>query len=280
MKVTILCGHPGMSSASSSDDDELPVVVAELGKGTYGRVVRATFRGVEFAIKIESPNAKSPQLHREYRMLRFLKHCPHVPQVFRLWEPPSGELWMAMALLGTDLEAYRPSVDRVVSEIAPTFIRTLRSVHDAGILHRDIKPANMMRGCKGASLWLVDFGLAKRYVRDDGTHIPFRRDKSITGTPRFLSLHAHAGCESARRDDMISLGYAIVLLAKGKLPWSKVEGDTIARRVHNMAKIKRTTSVETLCAGLPPAFRFYFTSINTLAFDERPDYELLLSYFH
>lgn len=268
------------SSSSSADDDELPVIVAELGKGTYGRVVRATFRGVEFAIKIEAPDAKVPQLRFEYRVLRYLKRCSHVPQVFRLWEPESGEVWMAMALLGKNLDAEKPSVDRVANEIAPTFIRALRSVHDAGILHRDVKPANMMRGRKGASLWLVDFGLAKRYVRDDGTHIPFRRGKQITGTPRFLSLHAHAGCESARRDDMISLGYALVLLAKGKLPWSKVEGGTIARRVHNMAKIKRTTSAEALCAGLPPAFRFYFTSINTLAFDERPDYELLLSYFN
>jgi hypothetical protein len=39
------------------------------------------------------------------------------------------------------------------------------------------------------------------------------------GTPDFSSLYSLQGYETSRKDDLESLSYLLVLLAKGTLPW-------------------------------------------------------------
>lgn len=44
-------------------------------------------------------------------------------------------------------------------------------------------------------VYLIDLGLAKRYVDRLGKHIPYKENKSLTGTVRYASINAHVGIE-------------------------------------------------------------------------------------
>lgn len=49
-------------------------------------------------------------------------------------------------------------------------------------------------GRKGNLVYVIDFGLAKKY-RDARTHqhIPYRENKNLTGTARYASINTHLG---------------------------------------------------------------------------------------
>lgn len=100
-------------------------------------------------------------------------------------------------------------------------ISRVEFVHSKNFLHRDIKPDNFLMGLgkRASMLFLIDFGLAKRFITRDGLHIPFKDKKNLTGTARYASINTHLGLEQSRRDDMESVGYVLVYLLKGSLPW-------------------------------------------------------------
>ena len=75
-------------------------------------------------------------------------------------------------------------------------------------------------GNNNSILHVVDMSLAKRYY-DPVTkeHLPYRNDKSLTGTARYASVHAHLGEELSRRDDFEAIGYVLIYFYTGYLPW-------------------------------------------------------------
>ena len=73
----------------------------------------------------------------------------------------------------------------------PTFpplllqISRIEFIHSKNFIHRDVKPDNFLMGLgkKGNLVYVIDFGLAKKY-RDARTHqhILYRENKNLTGT--------------------------------------------------------------------------------------------------
>ena len=52
-------------------------------------------------------------------------------------------------------------------------------IHQKSFLHRDLKPDNFLMGLgrNDSKVYLIDFGLAKRYLSREGQHIPYKDHK-------------------------------------------------------------------------------------------------------
>ena len=102
-------------------------------------------------------------------------------------------------------------------------VMRLEYLHSKNFVHRDMKPENILigQGKKSSTFYLIDFGLTKRYLcPKTGVHIPFKEQKGIIGTTKYLSLSGHKGNEHSRRDDLESLGIILLyFMRRGHLPW-------------------------------------------------------------
>ena len=84
----------------------------------------------------------------------------------------------------------------------------------------------------------------------------------------------------SRRDDMESLGYLMLYLLRGSLPWQNITATTNERKLELILKMKETISTLDLCDGLPKEFIAYFNHIRSLQFGDKPRYSYLRRIFN
>lgn len=126
-------------------------------------------------------------------------------------------------------------------------------------------------------LYLIDFGLSKRYY--DRKHVQLKQKLSLTGTARYASLNAHRGTEQSRRDDLEAIGHMLIYFLRGSLPWSGLEARSKQEKYRKIKEKKESTQLSELCAGYPEAFEQYLKYCRELGFKERPDYAMLRRQF-
>lgn len=125
-------------------------------------------------------------------------------------------------------------------------------------MHRDIKPENFLlgRADKMDLVHVIDFGLSKRYC-DAKTHehIPYKDNKSLTGTARYASINAHRGIEQSRRDDLEAIGHMLFYFLRGNLPWQGLPAKTKDEKYRKIKEKKIETQIDTLCSGFSGGVR-------------------------
>jgi len=260
----------------------------KLGAGSFGDIYFAvnTETGEEFAAKFESVKSKHPMLMYEAKLVKLLQGAPGIAAVHYCNIEGDYNV-MVMDLLGPSLEdlfngCQRKFSLKTVLMIGDQMLYRIENLHSKSFIHRDIKPDNFLigKGSKSNIVYLIDFGLAKKY-RDPKTqaHIPYRDKKSLTGTARYASINTHMGVEQSRRDDLEAIGYVLMYFNRGVLPWQGVQAKTKEEKYQKIMTSKRTTSIETLCRGFPSVFASYLNYCRALRFEDRPDYTYLRRLF-
>lgn len=131
-----------------------------------------------------------------------------------------GWLYLAMEYLeGIDLQR---SVDRggpLSVELACDIVRqtasALHHAHARGLVHRDVKPSNLFLAAPGATVKLLDLGLAQ--FIDAGAAIV---DDNLCGTPNFMAPEWAQPSDSLDpRGDLYALGCTFYFLLTGQVPY-------------------------------------------------------------
>lgn len=160
--------------------------------------------------------------------------------------------------------------------LADQMITRLEEVHSVGIVHRDVKPDNFLmgRGSKAGVVHIADLGLAAFYRDPSGKHVSFTRGRKLTGSARFASVHAHDSTQS-RRDDLESLGYNLVYLLLGNLPWQTLEIPGQNDHHEEIRQMKKHAQMKALCKGCPDELVDFLRYCRKLDFEATPDYSYL-----
>ena len=168
--------------------------------------------------------------------------------------------------LSNYLQLYKKFNQYSINYIAIKLLTILELIHLKGIIHRDIKLDNILVDDKThEEIYLIDFGLAKSIFNKSNTHIAQEINKSIVGTPNYISIWIHQGSNASRRDDIISIAYILEEIYSGYLEWYNEKINIEQKKEKFISKNNR--------------INLFYNDIMTLGFYDKPNYSLYKSYF-
>ena len=255
----------------------------QIGKGSFGFIIPGTNKitGEEVAVKIEQ-TIDEPQLKYEYKIYKHLEGGFGFPKIYGFYEERRQNI-LIMEMLGPSLEklfnkCHKKFSQLTVLMIVEQILYRLEYIHSKNIVHRDIKPDNFLigKGDKNKIIYAIDFGLSKKFKESkSGLHIPYRDGKSLLGTARYASINTHLGIEQSRRDDIEALGYMMIYLMKGHLPWQGMVNSNPNKKYDKIKKLKINTKLEDLCLGLHEESIKFIQYARDMKFDDKPNYHYL-----
>ena len=259
--------------------------IKKLSSGSFGVVYNGKNLDTNelIALKLEkTKNNKILSVLREGILLQHLQYIPGIPKYFWSGSSPDYDV-LVLTLLGNDLSYYMKNLKKLslksVVCIGKQLLVLIEKIHQRSIIHRDLKPENIVMGQKDVDperVYIVDFGISKFYRDSKNRHIPYKENKPFIGTTRYASINAHIGIELTRKDDLESIGYILVYLYKGILPWQNLNVSE-NERTKIVGKIKEKIKIEELCKDMPEEFTMYFKYVKGLTFQTNPEYGYLIN---
>ena len=262
------------------------LIINKLDEGSFGSIYLAKNikTNQKVAIKVENRRQYKPLLEREAYILFYLKG-PGLPEIISFGKT-NYYFILVQTLLGPSLSSLLDNYNisftiKDICMLSIQMLERLEYIHSKDYIHRDIKPQNFLIGLKDPSmLYIIDFGLSKKYRSKKGKHIKFSITNNIIGTPRYCSVNALRGAEQSRKDDLESLFYVILFFFKGNVPWQNLKIKSRNERFNKINEIKKKINYKILCKDLPNEFYEFGNYIKHLNFEDNPDYNYMKKLFY
>lgn len=256
-------------------------LLEKIGEGSFGSIYKGqNIRTKEYvAIKVEPIMKDTKLLKNESIIYQYLNNTSGIPLI-KWFGKDEQYYYMVIDLLGPSLESlktreYLFSLN-IVLQIGIQITNLLKTIHEKGLIHRDIKPDNFLLGLgsEKQNIFLIDFGFCKTYMKDN-VHMPLKKIHNLIGSKTYASINSHKFLELSRRDDMESLGYMLVYLYLGSLPWQDIS-QINNKNLDLNEKIKELKTSIINNINLPNVLVDYIKYVRGLDFYEEPDYNYII----
>mmetsp|Transcript_15855 Transcript_15855/g.22078 ORF Transcript_15855/g.22078 Transcript_15855/m.22078 type:complete len:744 (-) Transcript_15855:72-2303(-) len=242
----------------------------EIARGSFGKVYKGSYLGVDVAIKQiirHNDPAYIKYVEREISVLKGIRH-PFIVGFCGVCLHESGLYIVTEFVDGGDVRSIMkkqilPWSKRI--QIAHDLAKAMFYLHSKKIIHRDLKSKNLLMGGDGR-VRLCDFGFARL------SEFRFRRSMTICGTPGFVAPEVMMGEDYDYKCDLFSFGNVIAELITLKRPgkdfWERMADDGYQLKLEELRALAPSDCPE----------KFLDLAFQCCAYNpqERPDFNLVI----
>lgn len=211
-----------------------------IGKGSFGEIVRASWRGTPVAVKRILPSLSDDRLvtqdfRHEGNLLVKLRH-PNIVQFLGAVTEKKPLMLITECLRGGDLHQFLKEKGALSPSTAVNFAldiaRGMAYLHNEPnvIIHRDLKPRNVLLVNSNADhLKVGDFGLSK-LIKVQNSHDVYKMTGE-TGSYRYMAPEVFKHRKYDKKVDVFSFAMILYEMLEGDAPLSSYEPYEAAKYV-------------------------------------------------
>ncbi|XP_019422305.1 PREDICTED: serine/threonine-protein kinase STY46-like [Lupinus angustifolius] len=212
---------------------------ARIGKGSFGEILKAHWRGTPVAVKRILPSLSEDRLviqdfRHEVNLLVKLRH-PNIVQFLGAVTDRKPLMLITEYLRGGDLHQYLKEKGSLNAATAINFsmdiARGMAYLHNEPnvIIHRDLKPRNVLLVNSSADhLKVGDFGLSK-LIKVQSSHDVYRMTGE-TGSYRYMAPEVFKHRRYDKKVDVFSFAMILYEMLEGEPPFANLEPYEGAKR--------------------------------------------------